>query len=329
MPTTLIPASLQFTGASLSALASLRTLSVDSCRTIPAAGLASIVQLQQLQRLRLQSMDDLPIIKVRRAAELAPLSQLTNLEELHVPDDWIEGPALALLDLPRLTSLEVWRISAEQYEAGRGAAILSLGLHSTQGMPLVKLLPLPTLERLTIHRPYGDLSAVGKQRQLTHLGFGGLDLSGGGLSRVLPELPHLQVLKLGSVCSPGHLALEDMLALAELPQLEELAMYGSDAPGELYCLLHRCARLRKVVLEGCSSVGLPAMMVLVSKLGMQEVELRQVQGAAGHEARLQHVARLLGVQLSVTRGFDAGHGDFCDKDCDLTSQEDGNELEDG
>jgi hypothetical protein len=73
----------------------------------------------------------------------------------------------------------------------------------------------------------------------------------------------------------------------------------SDAPGELCCLLQRCARLRKVVLQGCGSTGLPAMMALVSKRGMQEVELGGVEDAQQHEALLQRVARQLGVELTV------------------------------
>ncbi len=48
-----------------------------------------------------------------------------------------------------------------------------------------------------------------------------------------------------------------------------------------------------------SGVGLPAMMALVSKPGMQEVELWGVAGAEEHEERLQQVARRLGVRLSV------------------------------
>jgi hypothetical protein len=311
---------LQITGASLSALASLRTLSVEYC-PIAAAGLVSIAQLQQLQQLSLDNSCD---GKVSRAGELAPLSQLTNLEELHVPDDWIDGPALALLDLPRLTGLQAWRITAEQYEAGRGAAILDLELHSTQDMPLGKLLPLPSLEELTIHRAYGDLSAVGKQRQLTYLGLGGLEYSGGGLAGVLPELQHLQVLHLGRVRSC--LALEDMLALAQLQQLEELGIDSSDAPGEVYCLLQRCARLRKVVLQHCGSVGLPAMMALVSKPGMREVQLGGVEDAQEHEERLQRVARRLGVQLTVTHPASAV---FWDEDGMYTSSEEGDESEDG
>jgi hypothetical protein len=310
---------LDITGASLSALASLRTLSVENCRYVAAAGLASIAQLQQLQQLSLDNGHR----KVQRATELSQLSQLTSLEELRVPDDWIEEPALALLDLPRLTSLEAWRISAEQHEAGRGAAILSLGLRSTQGTPLGKLLPLPSLERLTIQRAYGDLSAVGKQSQLTHLTLGSLERSGSvGLVEVLPELQHLKVLQLSSV--RGCLTLEDMLALAQLPQLEEICIDSSDAPGELYCLLQHCARLRKLVLQACGSVGLPAMMALVSKPGMREVELRGVVGAQEHEACLQRVARQLGVRLTVTDD----EKDLVDQDDDSTSEE-GNDSEDG
>jgi hypothetical protein len=286
---------LEITGASLSALAGLRTLSLSCCFNVTAAGLASIAQLQQLRQLRLEDRG-----RGSRAGELGPLSQLTNLQELRVPDDLIEGPALALLDLPRLTSLEAWRISAEQYDAGRGAAIVSLELRSTQGTPLGKLLPLPSLERLTIHRAYGDLSAVRKQPQLTHLGLGGLEFSGrGGLAGVLPELQRLQVLQLGR--ARDCLELEDMLALVQLPQLQELHIDFSYALDELFCLLQRCARLRKVVLQYCHSVGLPALVALVSKAGMQEVVLMSVAGAEEHEARLQRVARRLGVQLTVTR----------------------------
>ncbi len=309
---------LDITGASLSALTSLRTLGVHQCPKVAAAGMVSIAQLQQLRQLSLHSSG-----KARRAAELAPLSQLTNLEQLHMPDEWIEGPALALLDLPRLTGLEAWRISAEQYEAGRGAAIRSLELRSTRGTPLGKLLPLPSLEELTIHRAYGDLSAVGKQRQLTHLGLGGLEYSGGGLAGVLLELQRLQVLQLGRVC--GCLKQQDMLALAQLQQLEELYMADSDAPGELYCLLQRCARLRKVELQFCGSVGLPAMMALVSKPGMREVELGGVAGAEEHEERLQGLARQLGVELTVEDGLT---GLLLDDDSYMTSEE-GDESEDG
>jgi hypothetical protein len=310
---------LDITGATLSALASLRTLSVYTCPNISAAGLASIAQLQQLQHLTMDVN-----FQGSFATELAQLSQLTNLEELCVPGAWIDGPALALLDLPRLTSLEAWRITAEQHEAGRGAGIRSLELYSTQDMPLVKLLPLPSLERLTIHRAYGDLSAVGKQPQLTYLGLGGLERSGGsGLAGVLPELQRLQVLQLGRVRSC--LTLEDMLALAQLPQLEELCIKNSDAPGELCCLLQRCSRLRKVLLQYCGSVGLPAMMALVSKPGMREVHLCLVEGAKEHEERLQRVARRLGVQLTVT---DCLKMLLFDEDDDLTSEE-GDEPEDG
>ncbi len=319
--TALTASSLTINGASLSALASLRSLSVEECLNISAAGLASIAQLQQLRQLYLDNSYD---GKVRRATELAPLSQLTNLEELRVPDDWIEGPALALLDLPRLTSLEAWRISAEQHEAGRGAAICSLQLHSNRGAPLVRLLPLPSLEQLAIHRVYGDLSAVAKQSQLTRLGLGGLDVSGRGLAGVLPELRRLQVLYLGRM--RGCLKLEDMLALVQLPQLEELCIADSDAPGELYCLLQRCTRLRQVVLQACGSVGLPAMTALVSKPGMREVELRGMAGAQEHKARLQRVARQLGVQLTVTHSMYAFLGD---EDGCYTPSEDGDESEDG
>jgi hypothetical protein len=307
---------LQFTGTSLSALASLRTLTLYNCPNVAAAGLASIAQLQQLRQLSLDAKDG----EARRAVELAPLSQLTNLEELSLAEDLIEGPALALLDLPRLTSLEAWRISARQYEAARGAAIRSLGLRSTQGAPLGQLLPLPSLERLTIHRAYGDLSAVGKQRQLTYLGLGGLERSGGGLlAAALPELQHLQVLQLGRV--RGCLKLEDMLALAQLQQLEELCIEHGNAMGELYCMLQLCARLRKVELEGCSSVGLPAMMALVCKRGMQEVKLHDVEGAYEHEECLQQVARRLCVQLSVTRFIRNNY--FWDDDDDFSSAEEG------
>jgi hypothetical protein len=282
---------LTITGARLSALASLRSLRLHACPKVAAAGLASIAQLQQLQQLSLNNSYD------RRATQLAPLSQLTNLQELHVLRDWIEGPALALLDLPHLTSLEAWRISAEQHEAGRGAAIRSLGLRSTRDTPLAMLLPLPSLEQLAIHRAYGDLAAVGQQPQLTHLGLGGLCYSGGGLAGVLLQLRHLQVLQLSRVWDC--LTLEDMLALAQLPQLEELCIADSDAPAELYCLLQRCARLRKVVLQACRSVGLPAMTALVSKPGMREVALRGVKGGEEVlEERLQRVARQLGVQLT-------------------------------
>ncbi len=306
-------------GASLSALTGLHTLALFRC-DVSAAGLASIAQLQRLQQLTLRGSGD---HKVRRAAQLAQLSQLTNLEELRVQRDWIEGPALALLDLPRLTSLEAWRISAEQYEAGRGAGIRSLGLHSTQDTPLVKLLPLPSLERLTIHRAYGDLSAVGKQRQLTHLGLGGLERSGCGVARVLPELQHLQVLQLSWAFSC--LELEHILALADLPQLQELCISRSNAQGELYCLLHRCARLRKVVLQLCDNVGLPAMMALVGMRSMQEVQLCRVAVAQEHQECLQRLARQLGVQLTVA---DDTESLFCDRAVDLTSEE-GDESEGG
>jgi hypothetical protein len=114
---------------------------------------------------------------------------------------------------------------------------------------------------------------------------------------VVPELQHLQALQLSRVLDC--LTLEDMLALAQLQQLEELGIADSDAPGELCCLLQRCARLRKVVLQGCGSTGLPAMMALVSKRGMQEVELGGVEDAQQHEALLQRVARQLGVELTV------------------------------
>jgi hypothetical protein len=110
-------------------------------------------------------------------------------------------------------------------------------------MPLGKLLPLPSQEELTIHRAYGDLSAVGKQRQLTYLGLGSLQRSDGGLAGVLPELQRLQTLQLGSALDC--LTLEDMLALAQLPQLEVLGIDGSDAAGKLHCLMQRCARLHK------------------------------------------------------------------------------------
>jgi hypothetical protein len=311
---------LEITGASLSALTGLRTLSLTCCFDVAAAGLASIAQLQQLRQLSVCVIDN-----VRRAGELAQLPQLTNLEELHVPNDLIEGPALALLDLPRLTSLKAWRISAEQYDAGRGAAILSLELCSTQDTPLVKLLPLPSLERLTIHRAYGDLSAVRKQPQLTHLGLGGLEFSGrGGLVGVLPELQRLQVLHLSRAWHC--LELEDMLALAQLQQLEELFIDSSHISGELYCLLQRCARLRKVVLHDCSSVGLPALMALVSKAGMQEVELQGVEGAEEHEARLQRVAQRLGVQLSVTNYWALG---YLEDGYDELTSEEGDEPEVG
>jgi hypothetical protein len=316
--------SLEITGASLSALTGLRTLSVHACPKVAAAGLASIAQLQQLRQLSLMTLE-FDGHQVRRAGELAQLSQLTSLEELCVAGDLIEGPALALLDLPRLTSLEAWRISAEQHEAGRGAAIVSLELRSNRGLPLGKLLPLPSLERLTIHRTYGDVSAVVKQPQLTHLGLGGLERSGGGgLAGALPELQRLQVLQLGR--ARDSLELEGMLALAQLPQLEELVIDNSHISGELYCLLQHCARLRKVVLQCCSCVGLPALMALVSKAGMQEVELREVEGAEEHEACLQRVARRLGVQLTVTSDLADG---LCDQDEDYSSAEEGDEPEDG
>ncbi len=319
--TALSATSLQFTGTSLSALASLRTLTLYDCPNVAAAGLASIAQLQQLRQLSLDAKDG----EARRALELAPLSQLTNLEQLSLAEDLIEGPALALLDLPHLTSLEAWRISAQQYEGGRGAAIVSLGLRSTQGVPLGQLLPLPSLERLTIHRAYGDLSAVGKQRELTYLGLGGLKRSGGrGLAAALPELQHLQVLQLGK--ANGCLKLEDMLALAQLQQLEELCIERGDEIGELYCMLQLCAGLRKVELEGCSSVGLPAMMALVCKRGMQEVKLHDVEGADEHEECLQQVARHLGVQLTVAE-FMGGY--FWDGDDDFSSAEEGDVSEDG
>jgi hypothetical protein len=317
--TALDASSLNITGASLSALAGLRTLRLHTCPNVAAVGLASIAQLHQLQHLSLDGR-----LRVSRAVELAPLCQLTNLEELRVPEDWIEGPALALLDLPRLTSLEAWRISAEQYDPGRGAAIVSLELRSNRGTPLGELLPLPSLERLTIHRAYEDLSAVAKQPQLTQLGLGGLERSdGGGLAIWLPELQRLQVLKLSRL--RDWLELEEMLAVAQLQQLEELRVDWSDAPDELYCLLQRCARLRKVVLQECSDVGLPALMALVSKAGMQEVELRRVEGAEEHEARLQRVARRLGVQLSVNRRTPPL---LYDTDDEFTSEE-GDEPEDG
>jgi hypothetical protein len=202
----------------------------------------------------------------------------------------------------------------------------SLELYIIRGTPLVKLLPLPSLERLTIHRAYGDLSAVGKQRQLTHLGLGGLEYSGGGLAEVLLELQHLQVLQLGRVFDC--LKQQDMLALAQLPQLEELCIADSDAPGELYCLLQRCARLRKVVLQDCRSVGLPAMMALVSKPGMREVQLRRVEGAREHEARLQGLARQLGVQLTVTAGVDSLFLDGSDQS-DGSSEDDEQDEDEG
>ncbi len=41
------------------------------------------------------------------------------------------------------------------------------------------------------------------------------------------------------------------------------------------------------------------MMALVSKRGMQEVELGGVEDAQQHEALLQRVARQLGVELTV------------------------------
>jgi hypothetical protein len=285
---------LQITGASLSALAGLRTFTQYTCSNMAAAGLASIAQLQQLQQLSLDAHSS----GARRAGQLAPLSQLTNLEELHVPYDCIEGPALALLDLPRLTSLEAWRISPERYESGRGTAILSLELRSTHGTPLDQLLPLPSLERLSIHRAYGDLSAVIKQPQLTYLGLGGLERSGGGgLVGALPELRHLQVLHLTRV--GDCLTLEDMLALAQLQQLEELYIGGSVAPVEQYCLLQRCARLRQVGLQLDGSMDLSAMMSLVSKPGMQQVELGGVEAVGEDEERLQRMARRLGVRLTV------------------------------
>jgi hypothetical protein len=192
-------------------------------------------------------------------------------------------------------------------------------------MPLVKLLPLPSLERLSIHRTYGDLSAVVKQPQLTHLGLGGLERSGGrGLAGALPELQRLQVLHLSKV--DGYLELEGMLALAQLPQLEELFIDSRDAPGELYCLLQRCARLRKVALQECGGLGLPALMALVSKPGMQEVELWGVEGAEEHEACLQRVARRLGVQLTVSSDLADG---LCDQDEDYSSADEGEQPEDG
>jgi hypothetical protein len=313
---------LLITGANLSALTSLCALRLDYCPKVAAARLASIAQLQQLRQLSLRGRH-----RVRRATELAPLSQLTNLEELRVADDWIEGTALALLDLPRLTSLEAWRIFAEQHEPSRGAAILSLELRSNQGMPLGQLLPLPSLERLTIHRAYGDLSAVGKQPQLTHLRLGGLEYtSGWRLAGVLPELQRLQLLHLSRVW--GWLELEHMLALAQLPLLEEVCIDYCDAPDELYCLLQHCARLRKVVLQGCSNVGLPALMALVSKAGMREVELGGIAGAEEHEERLKRVARRLGVQLTVTGEHEY---DSClsDAEDDYASTEEGDESEDG
>jgi hypothetical protein len=186
----------------------------------PHAGLASIAQLQQLRKLSLAYWTQ----KFSRAGALAQLSQLTNLEELCVDDDLIAGPALALLDLPRLTSLEAWRISAEQYEAGRGAAIPSLALRSNRGMRLGKLLPLPSLQSLLVDRAYGDLSAVGTQRQLTYLSLGGL---GGGVAEVLPQLQRLQMLELSRV--RGCLKLEDMLALAQ--QAGAAAAAGGAAHG--------------------------------------------------------------------------------------------------
>jgi hypothetical protein len=315
---------LGITGASLSALTSLRALRLDYCPNVAAARLASIAQLQQLRQLRLGGR-----LKVSRAGELGPLSQLTNLEELHVPGDLIEGPALALLDLPRLTSLEAWRISAEQYDAGWGAAILSLELRSNRGMPLGKLLPLPSLERLTIHRTYGNLSAVAKQPQLTHLVLGGLEYtSGWRLAGALPELQRLQVLRLSR--ARDCLELEGMLALAQLPLLEELCIDSRDAPGELYCLLQRCARLRKVVLQGCSRLGLPALMALVGKAGMQEVELQGVEGAEEHEERLQRVARRLGVQLTVLGGWYGLHDMTSNYSSDEDdAPEDGSDDEEG
>jgi hypothetical protein len=86
---------------------------------------------------------------------------------------------------------------------------------------------------------FGDLSAVSKQPELTYLGLCGLRYTGdGGL----------------------------VVALRALQRLEELLIDCCHAPGELYCLLQHCARLRKVVLQSCQEVGLPA---LVSKQGMQ------------------------------------------------------------
>jgi hypothetical protein len=305
--TSLYANKLQISGASLSALASLRSLTLLCCRNVAAAGLASIAQLQQLQQLNLGNGDS----KARRATELAPLSQLTSLEELRVPNGLIEGPALALLDLPRLTRLKAWRISAEQHEAGRGAAIRILELRSIRGTALSSLLPLPSVERLTIHQAYGDMSAVGKQSQLTHLGLGGLERSSGGsgLAIWLPELQRLQALHLGRVW--GCLELEDVLALPQLQQLEELCIENSNISSDLYCLLQRCATLRKVVLLKCGSVGLPAMMALVSKVGMQEVELRKVEGSDAHKDCLQRAARQLGVQLIVTSCYT--HSQFLDR----------------
>jgi hypothetical protein len=134
---------------------------------------------------------------------------------------------------------------------------------------------------------------------------------------VLPALQRLQALQLGRVW--GCLDLEDMLALAQLRQLEELYIEGCDIWQDLYCLLQRCPRLSRVVLHDCDIEG-PEAMSLISKPGMQEVELRGIGVSDEQEERLKLVAGQLGVRLSMTC---AEPSQFVDADSDCTSDEEG------
>ncbi len=101
------------------------------------------------------------------------------------------------------------------------------------------------------------------------------------LAAALRGLRQLQVLELGYASC---FDMECLLAVAGLQQLQQLWLEGDEGLeaglGECWGMLHRCLQLQRVTLQRCGSASKGVVLGLLSKPGMQQLELRGAHGLA-------------------------------------------------
>jgi hypothetical protein len=215
-------------------------------------------------------------------AQLAQLARLSDLRELWVWGHAIREQAAALLELPSLGELCADRVAVPQGQDLSCCAITRLVLSAHAAAEMQALPQLPALQSLMIRRAPAGLSSIAVQTQLTELAVGKFDgVQANELAAGVRGLKQLQDLELGHA---GFFDKQCLLAVAGMRHLQQLWLDGGEeaglAPGMRECwgLLHRCTQLQR-----CGPMSQGVLLGLLSKPGMQWVELRGAHGLASAE----------------------------------------------
>lgn len=277
------------TGTGLAGLTGLKELEMWSCKRVNAAGAAVLASLTSLHAL------DLTNTLLRQPAALLMLTALTGLQKLALSGHIIKDDLLHLLDLPGLTYLYARTIrvpssstsssstsTSSTNSRGHARQIKQLYLQDPAAAELAALLPLPSLDSLTINEAVGTISSsIARQQQLTHFSLGRLyQPTPAELASTLQALSHLQCLQLGKSC--GRLDMRCMLAIAGMKQLQELFLVGSsELPFTDAGPLLQCQQLREVSLHRCGIMPRYLLMMLACKPGMKRVAISQLPAKCG------------------------------------------------